>query len=80
VVDTRPKPNCTSDSECLSTQKCIEDYCRYPCTTSAQCAEHDARFAYCSGGICVSENEATPQCTTQADCSAVQDCIGNQCQ
>lgn len=80
VIDTRPQPNCTDASECLSTEQCVGGYCRYTCTTSNECALHDARIAYCSGGICVSESEAMPQCTTQTDCPSGQDCISNQCQ
>jgi hypothetical protein len=64
----------------LSTEQCIGGYCRYTCTTNDQCALIDARIAYCSSGICVTESEAMPMCTTQADCPSGQDCISNQCQ
>jgi hypothetical protein len=80
VLDTRPKPDCTANSDCLSTEECKSGYCRYTCTTSSQCALIDARIAYCSGSICVSQSEATPQCTTQSDCMTGQDCISNQCE
>ena len=80
VVDTRPKPNCTKSSQCSSGEQCVDGYCRYTCTTDEACALHDARIAYCSGGICVSQAEATPQCTTQADCMPGKDCISNECE
>jgi hypothetical protein len=80
VLDTQPKPNCTESSQCLSTEQCVGSYCRYTCTTDEECALIDARIAICSGGICVSQSEATPQCTTQSGCSTGQDCVSNQCQ
>jgi hypothetical protein len=80
VLDTRPKPNCTQASQCLSTEQCVADYCRYTCTTDDDCVKIDARIASCSGGICVSPSEATPQCTAQSDCPTGEDCISNQCQ
>jgi hypothetical protein len=80
VLDTRPKPNCSQNSDCLSTEQCVTGYCRYTCKTDDQCSLIDARIASCSGGICVSQSEATPQCTAQSDCSMGQDCISNTCQ
>jgi hypothetical protein len=80
VIDTRPKPNCTENSQCLSTEQCVSDYCRYTCKTDAQCSLIDARIPSCSGGICVSSSEANPQCTTQSDCATGQDCVSNQCE
>jgi hypothetical protein len=81
VRDTRPTPNCTQSSDCLSTEQCITGFCRYTCKTDAQCALIDARIASCStDGICVSQSEANPQCTAQSDCATGQDCISNQCE
>jgi hypothetical protein len=83
VVDTRPKPNCSSDSQCNTAegQTCVDGYCVFTCTTNQECALHDARIAYCSpAGICVSQAEDMPQCTTQSQCPSGQDCISNTCQ
>lgn len=89
VVDTRPKPKCTTDSECTSTgtaQKCIAGYCRYTCsgagTTGDQyCRTIDTRIGTCaSDGVCRSSKEASPQCTGPGTCPlAGQSCIDNQC-
>jgi hypothetical protein len=83
VPDTRPaQPNCTTDSNCQSDQKCEGGFCRYKCTTDAQCRQIDARIGYCStsDGVCRTQSEAHPQCTQKSDCPAGQDCIGNVCQ
>jgi hypothetical protein len=80
VLDTRPTPNCTESSQCLSTEQCVTGYCRYTCTTDAECLLVDARIGSCSSGICVSQSEASPQCTVQSDCPSGQDCISNQCE
>jgi hypothetical protein len=85
VLDTRPKPNCSQNSDCLSTEQCVTGYCRYTCSPSStmtnQCSLIDARIPVCSSaGICVSQSEATPQCTAQSGCSMGQDCISNTCQ
>jgi hypothetical protein len=82
VVDTRPKPNCTANTDCnaANAQKCIDGYCRYSCTANSQCAMIDARIAYCAADmVCRTQAEAQPQCTTKAQCAPTQDCIGNVC-
>jgi hypothetical protein len=83
VLDTRPKPNCTTDTDCngsASAQHCIGGYCRYACTSDNQCKTIDARIGYCAMDmVCRTQAEAQPMCTTQAQCPAGQDCIGNVC-
>ena len=82
MLDTRPTPDCTDNSQCLTSegQTCVGGYCVFTCTTDNQCALHDARIAYCSAGICVTQAQAMPMCTTQADCPTGEDCISNMCQ
>jgi hypothetical protein len=82
VIDTRPQPNCTTDSQCTgSSQKCVSGYCKYLCTTDKNCQVIDSRIGYCGmDGVCRTQAEAHPQCTQKSDCSATQDCIGNICQ
>jgi hypothetical protein len=82
VIDTRPKPNCTDSSQCDTAegQSCVGGYCVFTCTTDKECALHDARIDICQMGVCVSPAQATPQCTTQAQCASGQDCISNTCQ
>lgn len=81
VLDTRPKPNCSGDSECNgAAQHCIGGYCRYSCTSDAQCKTIDARIGYCAMDmVCRTQAEAQPQCTSKSQCAANQDCIGNVC-
>jgi hypothetical protein len=55
VPDTRPTPNCTTDSNCISTpstpQACISGFCSYECTTGMTgdgfCKTVDNRFVSC---------------------------------
>ncbi len=76
VLDTRPKPDCTS---CASTQQCVDGYCRYSCTDDDTCKRIDARIGYCgSDKVCRTESEAHPQCTSKSDCPG-QTCIDNKC-
>jgi hypothetical protein len=91
-IDTRPTPNCTQQSDCTggSAQECLGGYCRYLCTSSTQCVDIDVRIDVCSTsvndagagtiGYCESPAEATPQCTSQSQCAAGKDCIGNVCE
>jgi len=80
VLDTSPSPDCSNNNDCDSGQVCQGGFCLYSCTTSAQCELIDARIGVCSDNVCRSAAEANPACTTQADCTAGQDCIGNICQ
>ena len=79
VIDTRPKPNCSSNSDCAANQDCVGGYRKFKCNTNLDCEMIDARIPACSMGYCASATEANPQCTSQADCPAGQDCVGNVC-
>jgi hypothetical protein len=83
VIDTRPQPNCTDDSQCTAgggMQKCVGGYCKYTCTTDKTCELIDSRIGTCAkDGVCRTAAEANPQCTQQSDCPKGQDCIGNTC-
>jgi len=68
-------------------QACLGGYCRYVCSTNAQCADVDVRIDICSAtvtdagsGYCESSVEATPQCTSKSQCPATEDCISNLCE
>jgi len=81
VVDTRPKPNCTDNSQCSgNNQQCVSGYCKYNCSTDKDCELIDSRIGYCGqDGVCRTQAEAHPQCKQKSDCSGAQDCIGNVC-
>ena len=84
VLDTRPKPNCTTNTDCAGSggqpESCVGGYCRYNCSTDQQCKTIDARIGYCAAdNVCRTQAEAHPQCTSKAQCAAAQDCIGNVC-
>jgi hypothetical protein len=82
VIDTRPKPNCSNNSQCDTAegQVCQGGYCVFTCTTDDQCLLHDARIGYCAMGVCVSQAQAMPMCTTQSQCPSGEDCISNMCE
>jgi hypothetical protein len=53
------------------------------------CKTVDNRFVSCGAnasakppynGTCLTQTEATPQCTSKSQCAAGQDCINNICQ
>lgn len=88
VVDTRPQPNCTTDSDCGGTtstpKKCLAGYCKYTCTATqgdSYCRTIDSRIGYCAAdSVCRSSTEANAQCTGPGTCPlAGQSCIDNQC-
>jgi hypothetical protein len=79
VIDTRPKPNCMSNTDCLGTQQCIGGYCRYSCTSVNACQTIFVLFTHCIDMICKTDAEASPQCTSQADCTPPQSCVSNVC-
>jgi hypothetical protein len=84
VVDTRPKPNCTTDDQCGGTagtpKKCLGGYCKYTCTTDQYCRTIDNRIGFCAkDGVCRTESEAHAACTQPTDCTAPASCIDNQC-
>lgn len=87
-----PGVPCTTSAECAADQRCIQDYCRAPCTGDADCGSQRFRCdvptgecqARCLGdGTCPQQqicemNLCIPQqCTTTADCMAAdQRCAG----
>ena len=87
VNDTRPKPNCTDDSQCnnnpATPRKCLGGFCKYTCTTvqgDGYCKTIDNRIGSCAKDlVCRSSAEANAQCVLPSDCSAGLDCIDNSC-
>jgi hypothetical protein len=84
VVDTRPKPNCTSDDQCGSTgatpKKCLDGFCKYTCSNDQYCRTIDNRIGYCAkDGVCRSATEAQASCTGPGQCPSGQSCIDNAC-
>ncbi len=80
--DTRPKPICSAGdmTSCAASQSCVDGYCKYPCQKDDDCRIIDARIGYCgTDKVCRSPDEAKPQCTSQAECSASQSCVDNRC-
>lgn len=84
AIDTRPKPNCTTDTECGGTaatpKKCVGGYCKYTCATDQYCRTIDTRIGYCAkDGVCRDATEANAACVAKADCAGGTSCIDNQC-
>ncbi|MCL2822525.1 MAG: hypothetical protein FWD57_00905 [Polyangiaceae bacterium] len=80
MVDPQPTRPCAIDpGVCNSNQVCSKGFCRYACSGDMSCKLIDARIPVCSGGICMSEVEANPQCTRQQDCELGQSCVSNVC-
>jgi hypothetical protein len=83
------QPVCEMNNECASAspQICGEDgFCHFVCDPMsadmgvAQCKSIDTRFVKCDKGVCKTEEEVNPECTTQKPCPEPgKDCISNKC-
>lgn len=82
ITDTGPTVECTDSTQCsVSGQTCVDNLCKFTCTTSTDCTEHDSRFPTCAAdGVCRTAAEATPACKSKFGCAPGQDCIDNVCQ
>lgn len=80
IDDPQPKAPCEQDASlCSARQVCQGGYCRFACSTDTECRLIDARIPVCSQGVCMSEIEANPQCTSKDECGPGQDCVSNRC-
>lgn len=80
--DIFPKPFCTGDTECSLGAVCRDGVCRTPCPSgnNTECLAADVQLPICGPDmLCLSDNEASPGCFAQADCSAGQSCVDAQC-
>ena len=75
-----PVTTCTGAAECAGSQKCVDGFCRFLCSTDDECKSHDARVGACSltEGICRAPSDLTAKCTAKADCAG-KDCVDGQC-
>ena len=84
-VDTRPKPNCTVDDNCVTPgstvpNKCVGRFCNFTYSSYQYCRTIDTRIGYCANdGVCRSAEEAQPECTTSAQCTGGKVCVDNRC-
>ncbi|HRG98224.1 MAG TPA: hypothetical protein PLR99_18360 [Polyangiaceae bacterium] len=85
VVDTRPQPNCTGDTQCTGDgsgppRVCLGGFCKYRCTTDQGCRTIDSRIGYCAEDlVCRSAQEAKPECRESSQCPTGKLCIDNSC-
>lgn len=83
VIDTRPKPNCTSDEQCggsATPRKCLGGFCKYTCNDDQYCRTIDNRIGYCAKDkVCRSASEASAACFGPGECPNGQSCIDNKC-
>jgi hypothetical protein len=87
VTATGPAVECTRSSDCTAAgQTCVDNLCKFLCTTSTDCTSHDSRFPACAAdGVCRTAVEAAAACKSKSDCqqpdgSTALDCIDNVCQ
>jgi hypothetical protein len=78
--NTATVPTCSGATECGASQKCVDGFCRFLCSTSDECKAHDVRIGACSTteGICRDPNDLLATCTTKAECPG-KDCVDGQC-
>lgn len=84
AVDTRPKPNCTTDDQCGGTaatpKKCLAGFCKFTCTSDQHCRTIDNRIGHCAkDGVCRTSSEVNAACTEPGQCADGTICIDNQC-
>lgn len=88
LPDTRPRPFCTSDSQCAPGSACVNGVCRAPCMTDLQCQMRDVTYRNCghipnqpsiTQTYCLTDSERAPTCTLQSDCTRGQSCLDGIC-
>ena len=86
IDDPTPKPACSDTVACPGQgQQCGPDgYCHYQCTSLAECKTIAEQFVDCNAGgglpmVCLTTDEATPECTQADPCPEGESCISNEC-
>lgn len=87
VPDTRPRPLCDASRPCAAGSECVGGICRVACTTSTMCQAVAVTYRNCgaipyipgSRNYCLTDSEARPTCSRQADCMAGQVCSDGNC-
>jgi len=83
IPDTRGTQNCsaTDTSKCNASQKCVDGFCKYTCSSDTTCEHIDERIAFCGvDKVCRTQAEAHPQCTSSTTCASGQLCVNNVCE
>lgn len=78
-LDTRTNPGCGSGRPCAAGSVCHNGACRSPCTTDAQCPLFDVQTNFCIEMVCATTNEATSNCTSNAQCTSGEVCVDGNC-
>ncbi len=69
VWDFGCEPFCDADDDCASGHVCAEGVCRSPCSVSDDCARFDVVYTICGeAGLCLAQNEVSPECGRSVDC------------
>jgi Cys-rich repeat protein len=80
IPDPSKAPGCSTAKPCTAPQVCESDgYCHYPCTSLSDCQHIDDRFVACQGGVCMTADQVSPQCSLTMPCPTGKDCISSQC-
>jgi len=62
-------------------QDCGPDgWCHYPCATAADCQLVNVFYTDCKMGICMTHDEAHPECDIANPCPMGKHCVSNHCQ
>lgn len=81
LPDTRAKPQCALNKDCVGGEQCVNGICRTACLTDTDCAVCEDGPVCAGGGFCMTAAEANPTCKTTADCPAGSGlvCLSSQC-
>ena len=82
ISDPSRQVFCSAQMPCAGAgQMCGADgYCYYACQSASDCQLIDVFFTVCKMGVCMTSDEANPECTMEMPCPAGKDCISNKCQ
>lgn len=80
IPDHYADSECQFNKDCDDEQQCINGICRTACDAPEGCSPCSDNPVCGPGGFCMTEEEATPQCTLNADCSNEGSlCLNTRC-
>lgn len=79
VTDHSAQPECALSRECSDNEQCVNGVCRTTCIDQADCAHCDDGPVCGKGGFCMTEYEASPECTTNEECGGGRLCLDAHC-
>jgi cysteine-rich repeat protein/Cys-rich repeat protein len=78
--DDGAKAECAINADCpVAGQECVNAVCRFSCDNDTDCENSCGTGSACDLGYCLFAEEVSPQCATDADCTAGNVCANATC-